>query len=267
MVQPSRQVKDHLLEGCPDAAGEVGVGAGPRFVGSSGLDERAEIDRFDGETAVGFASHQATKLGEEYRRPMGSHGHDLVLVRGKEEPQGRCDRFVEEPERVWELLGRQDGQLAADRRAREMGRGLPGAVEHQDAAIGERGGKAGRRRVSHMVGHESPDRGVQSGQRGLKKRRRRLGVERSQWLPAVTGDLAAGRGQEGRVARVRHRIQIGPVDVGPLQAPPRRLLRQLPRGKWLRTFPVLAPAETILPGGGNDLAIDDDGADGSWKIA
>lgn len=101
----------------------------------------------------------------------------------------------------------------------------------------------------------------------LEEQRRPGRVQRTEALPVVGGHIWARVRHETRVVGVGHRVDVGGIEAGFGQAPGRGLLRQLPGGEGHRTLPVLAPADALLFGGGDDLAVDHHGRDRIMETA
>ena len=84
--------------------------------------------------------------------------------------------LVQQTQRVRQLLCGEDLQLAVDVLAGQMGGRLPATVEHQHAAVADRGGKARGCGVRDVVRHVTHHRRVEARQRGGEEARRVLGV-------------------------------------------------------------------------------------------
>ena len=84
------------------------------------------------------------------------------------------------------------------------------------------------------------------------------GVRDAEVVPRVVQSLVPGRQCQLRVEGVRNRVEVGRLDPGRLEAPARRLLRQLPGRERHGALAVLAPAEPLLLGGGDGPPVDDE---------
>src|SRR5215207_11243954 len=93
---------------------------------------------------------------------------------------------------------------------------------------------------------------IESRQGRAQKTRSALDEQRPQPLPGarehVRRRYVAARG----VVRVRHGVEILGVDAGMLEAPARRANRKLPGGEGHGLLAVLASAEALLLGRGQD---------------
>ena len=257
-MEPADQVEKDLLQAALHAGGEVGVLRQDRLSLAPPLHEAAPFDGLHPEPALAIGGHGPAQLGEVHRCPVRRQRHHLVLVGAAPEPEVVGGLLVEQAQRMRQMLAGEDLDLAADAAPGQVGGHLTPPVEHQDAAGGQRGGHRGRGGVGDVVGDESHHGRVEAGQRRLQEQRRPSGVERAQPLPAVGGDVRAGRGGQARVERVGDGVEVLRGDTPPLQAPGGRLLGQLPGGERNGGLAVLAAAEAFLLGGGHDLAVDDE---------
>ena len=194
----------------------------------------------------------------EVARPaVGRQRHHLVLVAGAQEPQVLGER----PRRAGRASAAGPGRRTDLQRpslvaAGEVGAALPATVEHQHA-VRVRRGRGQRRPTRHARrgGARTGPARVEARQRGGQELRGLLGVRRCAGGP--TGRPAPAprpvgpvRGRTSRPTASRS-AGVSPAWAGTSD----RQLRQLPGRERHRPLAVLAPAEALLLGGGNDLAV------------
>jgi hypothetical protein len=165
--------------------------------------------------------------------------------------------LVEEAERVGEALSRERLEAPVAAVAGEVRGGLAAAVEDEDGAGVEAGAVVGGGGVGEVVGDEADPSGVEPGQHGGEEERRPLGVDAAQLLPGVAG-LLLGADQR-RVVGVGDGVELARLEPRLAQAPAGGELGQLPGREGDRRLAVLAPAQPLLFGGGDDLAVEDEG--------
>ncbi len=258
LVQPAREVEQDLLEALLHAAREVGVRLGPVLARAQPRREALEVDGRDAEAAVAGGGHELAQLAEEARLPVRGHGHHLVLVRRAAEAEVRGQLLVEQAERVRQALGGEDLQRAVGARVAGEVRGrlaAPVDDEHRAGLVGR--GQVRRGGMGDVVADVAHARGVEP-ERG-QEARGAAHVQGPQALPLVGGDVVALGGRERRIVGVADRVDLAGADAAALEAPGDRLLGQLPGRERDRGLAVLAAAEALLLGGGDDLAVDDEG--------
>src|SRR5829696_6366924 len=166
--------------------------------------------------------------------------------------------LVEEAKRMRKLLDREHVETPAVPTSREGRRMFVAAIEHQNARAFMRSGVVRGCCVRHMMRDEADARGIEPGKRRLQEPGRSLRIQRSKPFPAVRHDVAVVEGCERRIVAVGDGIQILGPETRLAEAPPRRLLRQLPRGERHGQLAVLATREALLLGRCNDIAVDDE---------
>ena len=257
-VQPASEVEQHVLDGPLDRGGEVGVLGRPTVAAlrQRGREGRP-VDGLGAKAAVARGVDQLGELPGVARRPVGRHGHHLVLVRGAPEAQVRRQLLVEQAERVGQLLDRQRVEPADSVIAAEQRRSAFAAAVGDHHGRGRvRRGEVRRRPVCDVVAHEADRRRVEA--QGLEEAGRPLDEERAQALPRIIGDAVGLGRRERRVIRVGNHINILRSEPGAPEAERDRLLRQLPGRERDRRFAVLAAAEALLLGRGDDPPVDDE---------
>jgi hypothetical protein len=166
------------------------------------------------------------------------------------------DLLIEQPERMGQLLGGQDLQLAVDRPSGQVRGALAAPIEDQDAGGRPRRCQVGGGGVGDVVGHVAHAGRVEAGQGGAQEHRRPLGVQGAQPLPPVGGEVVAARRRKARIVGVGDRVEVVRREAACIEAPAGRPLGQLPGGERHRRLAVLAPGEPLLLGRGDDLPVD-----------
>jgi hypothetical protein len=203
------------------------------------------IDGLGAEAAVWSRMDPLPKMIKVQRRPVRGHGHHLVLVAGSLEAEMGGRVLVQQSERVWQRLGREDVQLVVAILPRQHRGGLASAVDREHRAVSEgsvwtpgcsqRCGGG----VRDMVPYEMKRLAVITGQGGPEELGRASRVRGAQVLPTRVERSGTGIDQRWIVG-IRDRIKIIRSQSTFRQAPPDRLLGQFPRGEGHRTLAVLA---------------------------
>jgi hypothetical protein len=256
-VQPPRQIEQDLLQAPLHGGGERGVHDGELLARAQRRREVRQREVLDAVAADPIGVHQAPKILEVGRLPVGGHGHDLVLVRGAPEPEVRRELLVQQSERVRQRLRGQDLQPPAGEPAGERGADLAAAVEHEHRARVEPRGEGRRGGVRHVM-RDPPEVALPAVEDRPQEQRRPLRVERPQSLPVRRGDIGADRRAQRRVIGVRDGVKVVSFQTGGAQAERDRLLGQLPGRERHRRLPVLAAREAFFLSGGHGFAVDDD---------
>ncbi len=225
LVQPAREVEQHLLGHPLHAGGQIGVLGEELPVGASGRCEARPVHRRGAEPAVPGGEDRFAELGGEPRGSVGGERHDLVLVAGAAKTQVRRRAFVGEAEGVRKSLVGQFQELAVAVLAQHRRLGFAATVRGEDGAVTERRGEGRGRGVGHVVPNETDDARVQPRQRRLQELRCSPSVERAQFLPAPGVHAVERFVDQPRIVGVRHGVEFGRLDARSFQTPRRRLLR------------------------------------------
>lgn len=233
----------------------------PRGALGQSLGVGVPVDRLDPEAAVVRGVDQFAQRLQVPGPAVGGQRHDLVLVAGAQEAQVLGHVLVHEAQGVRQLLRGEHLQLAVAVAAGQVGDVLAPAVAHEHRAVAVRRGQPGRGRVRHVVGDVAHLRRVEPGQCRGQEVGRAHRVLRAQVLPVALGALD----DQGRVVGVGDRVDVLGGEACLLQAPGRRLLRQLPGREREGPLAVLAAAEPFLLRGGDDAPVGDDRRGGVVK--
>jgi hypothetical protein len=257
-VQAGGEVEQHLLEPALDRRGQGRVRVVPVVPAlREGRRIARPLDGLDAEAAV-LDADEAPEVAEVVRLAVGGEGHDLVLVRAAAKAEVRGQLLVEQSERMRELLRSEHLEVTVSIAAVQVPGPLAAPVDHHHARLLPTGRQARGGGVRDVMGHEADAFGIDA-ERRAQEERRALDEERSQRLPAVGRDVPVHGRRERWIVGICDRVEVSGLESRALEAPGRRLLRQLPGREGNGNLAVLAAAEALLLGRGHDPAADDDG--------